>query len=72
MVRHFAVGPDGDLWIFVQSVEKSGFLRYAKDGKAKGFFPVKADFDIGRAVVRIFGNRMYFISGRTLYAADLT
>jgi len=71
LVRHLAVGPDGDLWLFVQSQEKSGFLRYAKDGKAKGFYPVKTDFDIGRSVVRIFGNRMYFISGKALFAADI-
>lgn len=71
LVRHLAVGPDGDIWICVRSVEKTGFLRYAKEGKAKGLSPVASDFDMGRAVVRIFGNRMYFISGKVLYAADL-
>ena len=71
LIRHLAVGPDGDLWIFVQSQEKTGFLRYTNDGKPKGFVQVKADFDIARAVVRIFGNRMYFISGKELYAAEL-
>ncbi len=71
LVCHLAVGLEGDLWMYVQSVEKTGFLRYTKEGKAKGFYPVKAEFDATRTVVRIFGNRMYFISGKTLYAADL-
>lgn len=71
VLRHLAAGPDGDIWVFVQSQEKTGFLRYAKDGKPKGFATVTADFDVAGAVVRILGGRMFFISGRTLYAADL-
>ena len=71
LLRHLAVGPDGDLWVYVQSLEKTGFLRFSKDGKAKGFVAVEADFDVGGAVVRVFDGWMYFIVGKELYAARL-
>jgi DUF1680 family protein len=71
LLRHLAVGPDGDIWVFAQSRERTGFLRFAKDGNPKGFATVQADFDVARSVVRVLGGRMFFISGKTLYAADL-
>jgi hypothetical protein len=71
LIRHLAVGPDGDVWAFVQSREKTGFLRFSKDGKEKGFALLASDFDPGRAVVRVYAGRMYFVVGRSLYAADL-
>lgn len=71
VLRHLEVGPDGDIWIYVQSREKTGFLRYTKDGKPNGFVTVQADFDVTSSVVRIGGGRMFFISSRSLYVADL-
>jgi len=71
LLRHLAVGPDGDIWVFVQSRERTGFMRFTKDGLPKGFATVQADFDVARSVVRVLGGRMFFISGKTLYAADL-
>jgi hypothetical protein len=65
------VGPDGDIWVFVQSREKTGFLCYARDGTPKGFAAVEADFEVAGAVVRVLAGRMFFVFGRALYAADL-
>jgi len=71
LVHHLALGPDGDIWMYVESREKTGFLRYSKEGKPKGLYSVSADFNIAKAVVRIFGSRMYFILGKNLYTAEL-
>ncbi len=70
LVRHLAVGTDGDLWIVVRSQEKTGVLHYSTDGAAKGFATMPAEFDMTRAVVRVFGDRMFFIVGKTVHVAD--
>ena len=77
LVYHLLVGPEGDIWIYLKSQEKTGFLRYSENGSLKGFYTVDADFDITEAdqIVRIHKNRMYFlVKGRKalkVYAADL-
>jgi hypothetical protein len=78
LVRHLLVGPEGDIWIYLKSLEKTGFLRYSAQGNLKGFYTVDADFDITQTdlIVRIHKNRMYFlVKGRKslkIYATDLT
>jgi hypothetical protein len=71
LLWHLAVGPGGDLWIYIKSQERTGFLRLSGEGISKGFASVSADFDVIKATVRIFGGRMYFILDQSLYAADL-
>lgn len=71
VLQHLAVEPGGDLWIYVQSRRRTGFLRLSTDGKVKGLVSLAADFNVRSVRVRVFGRRMYFISGRSLYAADL-
>jgi hypothetical protein len=71
LLRHLAVDAGGDLWLYIQSREKSGFWRYSKDGQVKGPAAFSGGFDVTKAQVRIFGERMFFIVGKTLSAADL-
>ena len=75
MIHHLAVGPDGDLWIYLASRERTGFLRFSEQGKLKGFHPVEAEFDMMEAVVKIFDNRIYFLAPQRgafqLYTAEL-
>jgi hypothetical protein len=71
LLRHLAVDAGGDLWLYIQSPEKSGFWRYSKDGKVKGPAAFSGGFDVTKAQVRIFGDRMFFIIGKMLYVADL-
>jgi hypothetical protein len=77
LIFHLLVGPEGDIWIYLKSMEKTGFLRYSAQGSLKGFYTVDADFDVTEAdhIVRIHKNRMYFlVKGRKslkIYAADL-
>lgn len=71
LIYHLLAGPGGDLWIYLKSREMTGFLRFSEKGKSKGFYEVKADFEIMDAVARIFGDRMYFIAGRNIYSLRL-
>jgi len=75
MIHHLVVGPGGDLWIYLTSRERTGFLRFSEQGGLKGFYPVEAEFDLMRAVVRIFDKRIYFLAPQRgafqLFAVDL-
>jgi len=76
IVHHLFCGPDGDVWVYVKSAERTGFLRYSKKGKFKGIYSVKADFDMMKVIVRIFNDHMYFVvnerEGVKVYSASLT
>ncbi len=61
IVHHLLCGPDGDVWVYVKSRERTGFLRYSKQGKLEGLYEVDAEFDMMKAMVRIFNNIMYFV-----------
>jgi hypothetical protein len=61
IVYHLLCGPDGDVWVYVKSRDRTGFLRYSKDGKFEGEYEVRADFDMMKAIVRIFNDSMYFV-----------
>ena len=61
LIHHLLVGPDGDIWIYIKSQEKTGFLHYTAQGMLKGFYTVIADFDATNAIVRIFHKQMYFL-----------
>lgn len=75
MIHHVLAGPDGEIWVYLASEEKTGFLRYSKHGSFKAFHPVEAEFDMMEAVVKIFAGRLYFLVPKRkafqLYTADL-
>ncbi len=75
MIHHLVIGPGRDLWVYLVSRERTGFLRFSELGKLKAFHPVEAEFDMMQAVVQIFANRMYFLAPQRgafkLFAADL-
>jgi hypothetical protein len=76
IVHHLLCGPEGDVWVYVKSRERTGFLRYSKEGKLEGVYEVHADFDMMQAIVRIFNSRMYFVvnerEGVKVYFTPLT
>lgn len=47
--------------MYVKSRERAGFLRNSKQGKLEGVYEVDADFDMMKAIVRIFNDIMYFV-----------
>ena len=75
IIHHLLCGPEGDVWVYVTSRERTGFLHYSKAGKFEAVYAVKADFDIMNAIVRIFNGQMYFVvnerEGVKVYSASL-
>jgi hypothetical protein len=75
IIHHLLCGPEGDIWIYVKSEEKTGFLHYSKEGQFEELVTVEADFDMMNALVRIFNGQMYFVvserDGVKVYSASL-
>ena len=75
IIHHLLCGSEGDVWVYVKSQEKTGFLHFSKTGKLDAFYEVKADFDMINAIVRIFNGQMYFVvnkrEGVKVYSASL-
>ena len=63
LIYHLLTGNDGDIWVYVKSVERSGFVHYSATGDFLGYHPIQADFDLTApdTVVRIFNERFYFL-----------
>jgi hypothetical protein len=61
LLYHLFVGEDQDIWLYVHSWERTGFVRYTPDGKEKGFYTVQADFDMARAILQVYKNNLYFM-----------
>lgn len=65
IVQHLLVAHNGDIWVYVISAEKTGFLVFSSDGKLKAHHAVNADFDMTRARVHMYDNTIfYFVPGR--------
>lgn len=61
IVQHLLAAPNGDIWVYVKSAEKTGFLVFSLGGKMKSFYTVNADFDMTRIKVQIFADGVYYI-----------
>ena len=65
IVQHLLAAPSGDIWVYVLSAEKTGFLVFSPEGKLKGHYSVNAGFEMTRARIHMFGNAIYFfVPGR--------
>lgn len=77
LIHHLTVGTDGDIWIYVQSLEKTGFLRFNREGEERAFYSVRASFDPGAEDVMVgqYGDNLYFMvpgpDRVAIYAADI-
>ncbi len=62
LVHHLLAGPDGDLWVYLKSLERTGFLRYSARGRFLGWYALDPPFEMTGPdlVVRIFADRIYF------------
>jgi len=65
IVHHVAVDESGDIWVYVLSNERTGFLRLSPLGEETGFFGLEAPFDPLAARVTAANGRLYFlVAGR--------
>ncbi|MFC2157945.1 hypothetical protein ACFLT9_08930 [Acidobacteriota bacterium] len=61
LILHLQVAINGDIWVYLRSQQRTGFLILSPDGREKGFVRVAADFDAVDAIIRIEGDRLYFM-----------
>jgi SAM-dependent methyltransferase len=63
LIHKLFVGMDGDIWIYVQSVERTGLLRYTAQGREKAFYALEAGFDVGDedVVIREYRGDIWFM-----------
>jgi len=73
LIQHLLVDENGDIWLYVVSLERTGFLRLSDEGQEMGFYAVEADFDLLSARVTAAGGQLYFLAagpdGTTVYVA---
>ncbi len=61
LVQHLFVDGADNVWLYLTSRERTGFLRVSPGGKETGFFTVEADFDPLAARVCVAHGRLYFL-----------
>ncbi len=65
LIQHLLVDEEGDIWLYVMSVDRTGFLHLSDQGRELGFHAVEADFDLLSARVTAAEGRLYFlVTGR--------
>jgi hypothetical protein len=60
-VQHLLVAPDGEIWVYVMSAERTGFLVYSPEGELKAHYGVRADFDMTRVKTQIHADGIYYV-----------
>jgi len=74
LIQHLLVDENGDIWMYVTSVERTGFVHLSDKGVEEGFHTVEADFDLLSVRVTAAHGRLYFMvggqDGTSIYVAD--
>jgi hypothetical protein len=64
-IHHLFVDGSGNIWLYLMSHERTGFLRLSPRGRESGFFTVEAKIDLLSARIAEANGRLYFlVSGR--------
>ena len=74
LIQHLLVDESGDIWLYITSVERTGFVQLSDHGLEKGFYAVEAEFDLLTARMTAAHGRLYFMvvgrNGTSFYSAD--
>ena len=62
-IQHLVVDETGTIWIYVVSLDRTGFLHLSARGREIGFHTVEADFDVLSARVTAAEGHLYFLLG---------
>jgi hypothetical protein len=75
LIQHLVIDESGDLWVYVLSRERTGFLRLSASGREKGFYTLEAPFDPLAARLEAAGGRLYFMipgpDATAIYSVEL-
>jgi hypothetical protein len=61
LIQHLLVDETGDIWLYLMSQERTGFLQLSDQGREVGFFTVDAGFDLLSARIIAAGGRFFFL-----------
>ena len=63
LIHRLFIGSAGDIWVYLQSLERTGILRYSSRGREKAFYSLEAEFDPGDEDVSIreYEGRLWFL-----------
>ena len=74
LIQHLLVDETGDIWLYVMSQDRTGFLHLSDEGRERGFYEVTAEFDVPSARVTAANGRLYFLGAERdetrIYAVD--
>ena len=63
LIQHLLVDETGEIWLYVVSLDRTGFLHLSDHGEEIDFHAVEADFDLPGARVTAAGGSLYFLVG---------
>jgi hypothetical protein len=61
LIHHLLVDETGEIWLFVMTIDRTGFIHLSNTGREMGFYEVETGFDLLSARVTAAGNRLYFM-----------
>jgi len=61
LIQHLLVDEIGDIWVYLMSWDRTGFLHLTARGREVGFFEVEAGFEVMSARVTAANGRLYFL-----------
>lgn len=61
LIQHLLVDETGDLWVYLMSRSRTGFLHLTTQGREVGFYELEAEFDVLTARVTAAGGKIYFL-----------
>lgn len=74
LIQYLIVDELGGIWIYVTSIERTGFVLLSDKGIEKGFYNVEADFDLLSARVTAAHGRLFFMvggrNGTSIFSAE--
>ncbi|MFC1627555.1 hypothetical protein ACFL3H_00405 [Gemmatimonadota bacterium] len=77
LIHQLFAGSDGDIWVYLQSLERTGFLHCSSRGRERAFYTFSGDLDPGDedVMIREYEGRLWFlVPGRdevTVYTAAI-
>lgn len=74
LIQHLLVDETSDIWIYVMSKERTGFVHLSNKGIEKGFYTVEAEFDLLDVRIAAADGCFYFMvggqDGTRIYVAE--
>jgi hypothetical protein len=61
LIHHLLVAESGEVWLYIQSQERTGLLRLSSTGEETAFISVEADFEVSEAHLALSNGQIYIM-----------